>query len=206
MASADDDAPTLAALQIGGSEDPWRSLGLALDGNRARVGDVVLLFGQAGAGITGWALRNGPTDPIDGLPGAQVGQEPPPARHPLGALRIDHVVVATPDVDRTIAALEGAGIRLRREREAESMGRPIRQAFFRLGDAIAEVVGPAEGPAGEGPAGFWGMVFVVEDLEAAAALLGDRLGAAKDAVQPGRRIATVRSTAGLGVPLALITP
>jgi hypothetical protein len=28
----------------------------------------------------------------------------------------------------------------------------------------------------------------------------------KDAVQPGRRIATVRKQAGLGLPVALITP
>jgi hypothetical protein len=47
---------------------------------------------------------------------------------------------------------------------------------------------------------------VVDDLEAAAERLGDRLGRVKDAVQPGRRIATVRREAGLGVPLALMTP
>jgi hypothetical protein len=32
------------------------------------------------------------------------------------------------------------------------------------------------------------------------------VGPAKDAVQPGRRIATVRREAGLGVPVALMTP
>ena len=37
-------------------------------------------------------------------------------------------------------------------------------------------------------------------------LLGERLGRVKDAVQPGRRIATVRPDACGGLALALITP
>ena len=60
-------------------------------------------------------------------------------------------------------------------------------------------------PAPGAPATFWGLVFVVADLDAAGAVLGDRLGPARDAVQPGRRIATVRREAGLGLPVALIT-
>jgi len=35
---------------------------------------------------------------------------------------------------------------------------------------------------------------------------GPALGPARDAVQPGRRIATVRDAACLGVPVALMTP
>jgi hypothetical protein len=45
----------------------------------------------------------------------------------------------------------------------------------------------------------------VADLDACAALLGGRLGEVRDAVQPGRRIATIRREAGLGVPVALIS-
>ena len=33
----------------------------------------------------------------------------------------------------------------------------------------------------------------------------DRIGAPRDAVQPGRRIATIGEGAGLGVPVALMT-
>jgi hypothetical protein len=46
----------------------------------------------------------------------------------------------------------------------------------------------------------------VPDLDATAAALGERLGAVKDAVQPGRRIATLRRQAGAGVPLAFMSP
>jgi hypothetical protein len=92
---------------------------------------------------------------------------------------------------------------LRRIREPGEPGPPVRQAFLRLGEVILEV---AENPDGRsGPARFWGITFRVDDIDACVSLLGDRLGEVRDAVQPGRRIATVRRRAGLGVPTALIT-
>jgi hypothetical protein len=39
-----------------------------------------------------------------------------------------------------------------------------------------------------------------------AAVLGDLLGSLRDAVQPGRRIATLRREAGLGPAIAFMTP
>jgi hypothetical protein len=53
---------------------------------------------------------------------------------------------------------------------------------------------------------FWGLAMTVADIDACAALLGDRLGPVKDAVQPGRRIATLRHEAcGLTVPIAFMS-
>ena len=49
--------------------------------------------------------------------------------------------------------------------------------------------------------------LTTEDLDAAASRIGPaRIGPVSDAVQPGRRIATVRTELGLGVPVALMTP
>jgi hypothetical protein len=110
-------------------------------------------------------------------------------------------VAFTPDLDRTVGALEAAGLECRRIRQVP--GSEVRQAFFVLETALLEVGGPL-GDAG--PARFWGITLVVDDLDHAAAVLGERLGPAKDAVQPGRRIATVRKRAGLGLPVALMTP
>lgn len=127
-----------------------------------------------------------------------------PAEHPNTAFAIDHVVVFTPDLKRSIAGLEGGGLELRRVREATEPGPDVRQAFFRPGGVIVEVV---ENPHGEdGPAAFWGLTLAVRDIDRAAEMLGDRLGEVRDAVQPGRRIGTVRKEAGLGIPVALITP
>jgi hypothetical protein len=81
----------------------------------------------------------------------------------------------------------------------------MRQVFFRPGEAIIELVGPPT-PEGTAPARFFGLAFTVADLDATAAYLGEHLGQPKDAVQPGRHIATVRSAAGLGVPVAFMTP
>jgi hypothetical protein len=49
--------------------------------------------------------------------------------------------------------------------------------------------------------------LVADPLAAACTSLGaDVTGEARDAVQPGRRIATLRSSAGLGIPVALMSP
>lgn len=73
---------------------------------------------------------------------------------------------------------------------------------------ILEVVEHPPGtPAAEdagAPSRFWGLAFLVEDLEASANHLGPLLGAPRDAIQPGRQIATVRREAGLGLPVALM--
>jgi hypothetical protein len=122
------------------------------------------------------------------------------AEHPNGAIAIDHVVVTTADFDRTAAALEAAGMPLSRvdERRDER-----RIGFRRLGAAIVELVETKEGP--DGPARFWGLVVVVDDLNALADRLGEQLGSIREAVQPGRRIATLRESAGLGEAVAFMS-
>jgi hypothetical protein len=150
---------------------------------------------------------------LDGLPTARSEREPPSAApaHPNGVSAIDHVVAITPALERTVAALQAAGLDLRRLREEPTPAGAPRQAFFRLGPTILEVVQePAEaierGGGVNRPAFFWGLALVAPDLEATVAGLGERVSEARAAVQPGRRIATLRRSAGLSLPVALITP
>lgn len=202
--------PQLRGLRIADDPATWAQLGFAVDDDgRCVVGGIALeLAGRgAGSGIVGWMLA-GVDDgaPLDGLATtAEDVPAPPDGEHPNGAVAVDHVVVSTPDVARTYAALAGAGLHLRRERRAGTPEQPLRQGFYVLGGALLEVVGPAAA-SDDGPAAFWGLVLVVEDLDALAARLGDDLGAARHAVQPGRRIATLRRTAGSSVALAFMTP
>jgi hypothetical protein len=54
-----------------------------------------------------------------------------------------------------------------------------------------------------GRACFWGLTVTVRDVDA---LAGPLVGAARAAVQPGRRIATAARAAGLSVAVAFISP
>ena len=130
--------------------------------------------------------------------------------HPNGVTGLDHVVAVTPDLERTVAAIEAAGLDLRRVREEPTPAGAPRQAFFRLGAVILEVVQEPpeaiERAGGDHPAFFWGLAFTAPDLDATVASLGNRAGEVRDAVQPGRRIATLRRSAGLSLPVALMTP
>ena len=207
--------PVLRRIIVGDNPDSWRAAGfdVAADGTTG-IGDVTVeLVGRANgkrilswsfAGLDAASLADGT---IDGLPTSTTVEGPAdPRRHPNGVTAIDHVVVASPDTGRMVAAFEAAGFTVRRERDPESYGAPMRQTFLRSGAVILEVIGPHE-PMGDGPSGFFGLAHTVADLDATAALLGSGLGAPKDAVQPGRRIATLRHRdVGMSVATAFLSP
>jgi hypothetical protein len=204
--------PTVDELFIAAPPDPWEAAGFAVDGDTCEVGTVRLrLDGGPGRGITAWSVRDLGERDLDGLD-TRASQARPAAgeAHPNGTLSIDHLVVITPELDRTSAVLQDAGFDLRRLREGDTPGGSQRQAFFRMGELILEVVQAppdtkiAADPSG--PARLWGISFLVDDLEAPAAALGDSLGEPRDAVQPGRRIATVAGAARLGPAIAFMTP
>src|SRR4051794_24812590 len=206
-------APTLDGLTIADRPEAWRACGFEVDGDLCAVGHVRFRLAgpEAGSGLVGWSLRDVAVADLDGLGTSRYDGPPLPdsPAHPNGVTALDHVVAISPDLDRTIAVLEAAGLDLRRVREESTPAGAPRQAFFRLGGPILEVVQePPEaieraGGSTDRPAFFWGLALVAPDLDATVATLGgDRVGEARDAVQPGRRIATLRRAAGLAVPIA----
>lgn len=198
-------------LEIAGDVDVWRGLGLVVtdDGTIPLHGTSLRIVGGGEPGLVGWALSgvDSSLDGVsidDGLATRAVAPSPPLfGDHELGASGLDHVVVLTPDLERTSSAITAAtGHELRRIREVGEM----RQGFHRMGRGglIVELVERPDVPAG--PSSFWGLVLNVDDLDVACQRIGPELiGDPKDAVQPGRRIATVRREAGLGLPVALMT-
>jgi catechol 2,3-dioxygenase-like lactoylglutathione lyase family enzyme len=209
------DAPAVDELVVAAEGTAWRDAGFTVNGGaHVDVGSVRLELAGAAAGkrIVRCAIRGVQSEGFDGLP--IVRSEDPPAAngsappHPNGVTRIDHLVAFTPDLDRTVAAGQALGLDLRRIRDEPAPAGSPRQAFFRIGELLLEV---AQAPPGsplkpDGPARFYGLAFLVEDIDATSASLGDLCGEPRDAVQPGRRIATVRKEAGLGLPVAFMTP
>lgn len=199
-------APVLTEIRLAADPAAWAIAGFSAVDGTCVVGDVAIDFVSGDGGIVDWALTEVRAAGVDGLPTrAGALNEARGVSHPNGVMAIDHLVVLTPRLERTIECFEALGVELRRIREGETVTGPYRQAFFRLGRPIVEAV-EAAGMEASAPASFWGITFTTADLDGAAELLGDRLGRVKDAVQPGRRIATVREDAGLGLPVALISP
>ncbi len=194
----------IAELVVGDDPAAWERLGFAVDGGHTTVGTTTIVLDGAGGGLRSWTLRDIATTALDGLDTAVADpkQAREPSAHRNHAARIDHVVVTTPDLQRTFAALAEAGLELRRVREHSDT---VHQGFFRLGEVILEVVGPPA-PTGDDPAQFWGLVVVVPDVDALVAdAAPGLLGEPRAAVQQGRRIVTVRREAGLSVALAFLT-
>ena len=205
---------TVDEIHVADAPDAWARAGFTVDsaGDAApccRVGGVrIRLVGSHhGSGIVGWSLGGLPagfSGELDGIAtarsddcGAATASTPTevnpaaPAEHSNGVTAIDHVVLLSPDPDRTVAAMEALGEHPRRERRGELGGQPIRQIFFRFGEVIVEVVG-APAAAGDGPSTLWGITYDTADIDATAAFFGERTTPVKSAVQPGRRITTVR--------------
>jgi hypothetical protein len=201
---------TVDEFQIADPGEAWRAAGFSVDADDVcRIGDVrVRLLGNSiGTGILGWTLRGVPDGALDGIPTVRSDAVPAaPAMHANGVTSIDHVVLLSPNLNRTVASLAAVGLQPRRERDAELGGQPMRQIFFRLGSVILEVVG-APDTANEGPSSLWGITYVVSDIDATASFLGERTLPVKDAVQPGRRITTLRHRdLGMSVRTAMISP
>jgi hypothetical protein len=227
-------APTIDELTLADEPANWSARGFEVADGRCQIAGVSLRFagggvgagasagGGAGAGsatgLVSWSLRDLLSTELDGLPTTR-SERPPTAvapAHPNGVSAIDHIVAMSPAFERSVAALQAAGLDLRRVRDQPTPAGAPRQAFFRLGREILELVQePAEvgasSPEGERAGGpdrpvhLWGLALLVDDLDRTVELLGAHVSAARPAVQPGRRIATVRRSAGLAVPLALMS-
>jgi len=197
-------------LVIGGAPTGWEAIGFHFSKeNRCLLADVSLRIDSTLApGLHAWSISeiDASTTQIDGITtslatNAATSQVTPNSGFSLLVVGVDHVVINTPNLQRTSDALaQLTGAPLKRTRDA---GNGVTQGFHKLGSVVVELVTMPSMP--EGPASLWGFVLNVQDLDGIAAHLGpDVLSPPKPAVQPGRRIATFRSAAALGVPVALM--
>ena len=201
----------IGELVIGGSRANWAQVGINFShAGVFAIGDIALRIDETlPPGMHAWALSNIDSTivSIDGIyttGNTGIGRIEQSDAHGfvLTPLGIDHVVVNTPDLERTSnALLLATGAELKRIRDA---GNGVRQGFHRLGDVIIEIVSAPSMPPGN--ASLWGFVLNVADVNDVAAYLGpDVLSPPKPAVQKNRLIATFRGAVGLGVPVALMS-
>lgn len=200
---------------VGDDPQSWSAAGFAVDGDVCRVGtvDLRLVGTHRGRGLMGWTLAgvDGATTSVDGVTTSVADGDAAKTAakadvQPNGVIEIDHVVLATPNVDRTMAAINRLGWEPRRERQGRLGDAPVRQVFYRPNRVIVEVVGPPE-VSDDGPASLWGVTFTVADIDAAAAHFGPAASPVREAVQPGRKILTLRHRAlNLSVRTAVISP
>jgi hypothetical protein len=197
-------------LVIGGAPAGWEAIGIAFDaGNCSSLaGTILRIDQQLVPGLHAWSLDGVDVSisTIDGIATVAAQNNGAPdatttSNDLIHIVGIDHVVINTPDLQRTSDALsEATGVPLKRIRDA---GNGVTQGFHKLGSVVVEIVTMPS--IVEGPATLWGFVLNVSNLDEIAAHLGpDVLSPPKPAVQPGRRIATFRGAAALGVPVALM--
>jgi hypothetical protein len=205
--------PTLTQLDIGDRPDAWERAGFRVVDRRVRIGPVTIVLEPpaegATRGVLAWAFDG--VDHDESIDGLLTLDRPLDAHddaipHPNGVTGVDHVVVMTDDLDRTSTALRHVGFEPRRRRDLPDADPPRAQIFWWAGPTIIELVGPVTA-TGTGPASIWGLALTVDDIDRTANALGERMSAPKAAVQPGRRIAALRTRdLDISVPIALMTP
>lgn len=198
----------LHELLVDDTAGSWAAAGFAVHDDSVTIGRTrIRLTGGGGArGMVSAGIDGLHPGTVDGLAVHQAVPAPPPPRHPNHVGAIDHLVVMSPDSDRTTAALGEHGIEARRVRTFEMSGTQQRQTFFWLGDVILELVGP-DASEGAGPATLWGLALTSLDLDATAAHLQQQCTPPKPAVQRGRRICTIKTRdLGISTALAVMSP
>lgn len=219
--TAEDFTPTLHTITVTDDPADWERAGFTpIDGGGhtwVDLGGIAITFDPTASSPISWSFTglDDPTvDNVDGIAvtTGQPGLAPSNTEHEPsnanGVFHLDHAVMMSPSLPRTVPALEAAGFEVRRRRDIPK-GR--QQVFLWAGATIIELVGPVEAAADmeveEHPSQLWGLAMSTRDLDQAAADLGEDLGAIKDAVQAGRNIATIRtSELGITPTIALMTP
>ncbi len=141
-------------------------------------------------GDPAWAWE--PAPPGLGVPDCDV-----PRGEPAPGWDVDHVVLLVPDIETATEVIgeAGASPRLR----IEVKGRPT--AFFRVGPLLEVIESPVRAPS------LYGVALVTDTPLEVVALrwraLGREVTDPRPAIQPGRRILTVRS---LDAGFAVMSP
>ena len=199
--------PTIAELHVGDDPSAWERLGFCINENRSLIGRTEVVFSDGPKGIHSWVLRNSMPSQFGPIP-TTFTENPvpnPSIAHPNGSIGFHHVVLMVPEFDIGKTALSNAGVHVEQGRPFGSTEKAMLRSAPKMGDIELELIGP-ESEDRSRHWQLWGLVVAVSDIDATSELLGDLLGQVKPAVQPHRRIATLKKEAELGVAVAFLGP
>lgn len=206
-------AHALQRIVIGDDPGSWRSAGFSVLDNEMVFGKTVVeLAGTAnGRGVLGWAIE-GVTSNIESITsiapsGTTLAVEQRTGLDNTNAVfAIDHVVIETGDLDRTVAAFTEVGMKERRQGQMTTPLGERRQSFLWAGRVIIEIVAPVTADPNVAMR-VWGLALVSANLATTSHVLAENMSEPRDAVQPGRKIATIDTSAlDISVPLVVMSP
>lgn len=189
--------PAVTGVRVGGDSGAWSAAGFEVQGSTIQIGALTIEIVSAAT----------PPELVLGRDsGGSISRDP----HSNGIDGIDHIVVMARTLDGLRGDIDEAGWTVRRERPTTMAGIEVVQLFVLAGEVLLEMIAPI---AGEGPVeGVWGLAVTSTDLGATSSWFAEHCGAescgtVSEAVQPGRRIATLRHRAlGLPLPVAIMSP
>lgn len=174
----------LTWLGVPGDERAWTALGFVVDGGEFAVGRIRCRIGGSGWGFD--EIHSNPS--ALGVP-TVTSPAATPTTHPCGVTAADHIVYTVANLDSAVGALNAVlGTAPRRRFHPRGPEGP-EMAFYRVGEAVIEVVATGREPA------LIGLALKTPDLDATVAqirLHGGPVSDPKPAVQGGR-IASVWS-------------
>ena len=207
----------MIAVRVGDDPASWAAAGFTTAGSSVVLPGVEIRCVGAGApdapalvfDRAGWTGEAEPPADLDGIACSyerfDLTDRSAAPTHPNGIGRLDHLVVFATSLDRVRSALAAHGLEIRRERSTQLMGAPAVQVFAWAGSTILEIVIPEGAP--DAPSRVWGLAFEADDLDATAAWFGEAAGSIRPAVQPGRRIMSLRhESLGFSLTAAVMSP
>lgn len=198
-------SPSVAELYSGDAQRPWRELGFTIEEDRCRVGTTEIVFRDGPPGIHGWAMRDAEQSTFGPITTTIIESPVPPAGpvHTNSAVALHHLVLMVPEFELGRQALIAAGVTVDSGKPFGPENRKLLRVAPRMGDFELELIGPVKQDHSKNWE-LWGLVIVVNDIDATKNYLGDLIGEVKPALQPRRRIATVNKSAGIGTAVAFL--
>ena len=205
--------PKLKRLFVANPPHVWESMGFKIVGNQVQLGNVIIQLVEKVCvcnPVVGWDWENlvaSKPSHIDGIPllNDKVDNVTEDVQHMNNSIAVDHVVLKTFNVEKTIKCMNEIGLEVRKRVVHQSKG--MEQVFFKAENTILEVISSLEASNSVQDSYIWGITFVTSDIITLHKNLEGSTKVPYDAVQIGRKFTTLDNLKhGTKVRIAFISP